>query len=272
MSQAGVVPPFGAGQASSLKTNEDWNNTNQSDHPVTAWVDKHAPVKGQVMQDRAGTVASQFPSVIEQGDPRDRSYALRKQMMGNGDFVPGMGKVMATSSDFEYVRKKADDVTEADFKAWFLAQMDLSTPEKQAYWQSRFGDVFAEKKMLLEKQLDLHKQLAMIRMMGAQSKEDYYLLWAIKRGYINIPKGPIFEPSKLEKTEFHRGLFNIKKLLPMDGFASKSDGVGAGWTGDMFANSKTRLNFKDPLSTDAGADSGNGTSYSWGSGVGNVTF
>lgn len=267
------IPGPGNPQAGSLANNSDWNNTNQSDHPVTAWVDKHAPIKGQVMEDRQGTVASKFPSVIEQGDPRDRAYALRKQMMGNGDFVPGMGKVMAGPADFEYVRKKADDVTEADFKAWFLSQMDLSTPEKQAYWQSRFGDVFAEKKMLLEKQLDLHKQLAMIRMMGAQSKEDYYLLWAIKRGYINIPKGPIFEPGKLESVPFHRGLFNIKKLFPMDGSASAVNDIGGGWSGTINADRTQRLNWRDPLSNKNATDTAPGfEGYSWGAGVSDIKF
>jgi len=265
------VPDFvyaQGGAKDSLKSNDNWNNTNQSDHPVTAFVDKHAPIKGQVMPDRQNTIASQFPSVIEQGDPRDRSYALRATMTGPNGAVPGMGMAQVSQSDFEYVRKKADDVTEADFKAWFLAQMDLSTPEKQAYWQSRFGDVFAEKKMLLEKQLDIHKQLAMIRMMGAQTKEDYMLLWAIKRGYIKIPKGPIFEPSKLESVPFHRGLFNIKKLFPMDGEATGSAGIGAGRTDMRSADSKNRLNFRDPLSSDGTGEAG---PYGWG-GANDIKF
>lgn len=231
-----------------LRDNGNWNNVNQTDHPVTAYIDRHAPMKGQVMEDRQGTVASKFPSLIEKGDPRDRDYALRRELINARGEIPGLGKMMADHSDIEYARKKADDATEADFKAWFLAQMDLSTPEKQAYWQSKFGNVFEEKKKLLMSQLELQKQLAMIRLLGAQTIEDYYLLYCIKRGYIEVPKGPIFEPSSIPQIPFHRGLFNVKKLFPRDGQASAID-FGSGRVGDVSAAENYRLEFKDPLAS-----------------------
>lgn len=200
---------------------ERWNNMNQTDHPVEGYLRRHAPELGQAMPDREGTVASRFPNVIEQGDPRDEKYALRGKLLSNtgaaGPYIPGVGLMMADQSDVEYFHKKALDVQEADFKAWFLAQMDLSTPEKQAYWQSKFPDVFQEKQRLMEKQLDIQLKLAKMRIFGPQNKDDYMLLWGIQRGYIKVPDGPLFEPTKLQQKNFHEGLFNIKKLFPRTG-------------------------------------------------------
>ena len=244
-----------------LKNNDHWNNVNQTDHPATAFVNAHAPMKGQVMEDRSGTVASRFPALIEKGDPRDRDYALRKTVINDRGEIPGLGKMMADHSDVEYLRKKADDANEADFKAWFLAQMDLSSPEKQAYWQSKFGDVFAERKSLLNQQLELQKQLALIRIMGPQTKDDYLLLWSIERGFIEVPKGAIFDPNNVPQIPFHRGLFNVKKLFAQDGSAN-SINFGAGRGTDKTAFSRNRVNFKDPLSS-----RGDGT-YNFGSFLG----
>jgi hypothetical protein len=233
---------------------EKWNNMNQTDHPVEGFLRRNAPQLGQRMPDRGQTAAGQFANVIEKGDPRDERYALRGQLLGpsGNPVLPGVGMAMATDSDFEYFHKKALDAQEADFKAWFLAQMDLSTPEKQAYWQSQFPEVFQEKQRLLESQVDIQLRLAKIRMLGPKNKEDYMLLWAIQRGFIKLPAGPLYDPSKQAVKEFHEGLFNIKKL-----FARSGKGEYGLWDGTKRnggpadATLNANVNFSDPLSNTA---------------------
>jgi len=192
--------------------NEYFNN-NSSGKPraVENFLRSHAPTLGQVMPDQKKTTASMFPSMIEHGDPRDQRYALVREMVDDNGVIPGFGKYQASSADLAYIDDKIKDAQEADFKGWFLSQMDLSTPEKQHYWQQKFPEVFQEKLNLLEKQLDIHYRLAKINLFGHRSMDDYMLQWALQKGYINMPRGPIFQPENLDKTDFHRGLFNVKK-------------------------------------------------------------
>lgn len=198
-----------------IADNKRWNNTAQTDHPVKEFINRYAPQLGQqITNDGAQGVSKRFPNMIEKGDPRDEYYAFKSTVVNeNTGIIPGAGLAIASDADVSYLRKKGDDSVEAAFKAFLLDQMDLSTPEKQDYWQKNFPWVFEEKIKLVEAQLDLQSKLAKLRILGPRSQEDYMLIFAIQHGYIAIPEGPVFNPDKLEKTDFHRGLFNVKKWL-----------------------------------------------------------
>lgn len=223
------------------------NNSAGKGRAVENFLRSHAPTLGQVQPDQQLTTASKFPSMIEHGDPRDQRYALVREMVDDNGVIPGFGKYQASSADLAYIDDKIKDAQEADFKAWFLSQMDLSTPEKQHYWQQKFPEVFQEKLNLLEKQLDIHYRLAKINLFGHRSMDDYMLSWAIQKGYINMPRGPIFEPENLDKTDFHRGLFNVKKWF----------------AGPSVYEGKTIIDWKRPVgtATTASANGGTNTPY-----------
>ncbi len=211
---SGQQVPFATGNTKMIDNNERWNNTAQTDHPVRAFIDRYSPQLGQsIAGDSNKGIARQFPNMIEKGDPRDDYYAFKSGLINDKGIIPGAGLVVAGDADVSYLRKKGDDSVEAAFKAFLLDQMDLSTPEKQDYWQKNFPWVFEEKIKLVEAQLDLQSKLAKLRILGPRSQEDYMLIFAIQHGYIAVPAGPIFDPDKLEKTDFHRGLFNVKKWL-----------------------------------------------------------
>ncbi len=240
--QGGSVLPLGdkAGNISVIdnegarsQKNEYFNNNSAGKgRAVENFLRSHAPTLGQVQPDQHATMASRFPSMIEHGDPRDQRYALVREMVDGNGVIPGFGQYHASSSDLAYIDDKIKDAQEADFKAWFLGQMDLSTPEKQHYWQQKFPEVFQEKLNLLEKQLDIHYRLAKINLFGHRTMDDYMMSWALQKGYINMPRGPIFDPQNLDKTDFHRGLFNVKKWFAGDG----RDGQG-----------RTIIDWKNPL-------------------------
>lgn len=226
------------------------NNSAGKGRAVENFLRSHAPTLGQVQPDNAQggpSKASLFPSMIEHGDPRDQRYALVREMVDTNGVIPGFGKYQATSADLAYIDDKIKDAQEADFKAWFLGQMDLSTPEKQHYWQQKFPEVFQEKLNLLEKQLDIHYRLAKINLFGHRTMDDYMMSWALQKGYINMPRGPIFQPENLDKTDFHRGLFNVKKWFAGDGRDGKGNVV---------------IDWKNPLGTAQAAKSAAYPSFS----------
>ena len=236
------------------------NNSAGKGRAVENFLRSHAPTLGQVQPDKEATTASLFPSMIEHGDPRDQRYGLVREMVDDRGVIKGFGQYHASSADLAYIDDKIKDAQEADFKAWFLGQMDLSTPEKQHYWQQKFPEVFQEKLNLLEKQLDIHYRLAKINLFGHRSMDDYMLQWAIQKGYINIPRGPIFDPKNLDKTDFHRGLFNVKKW-----FAGPSpDGSMINWANPV-TGKRTPQKSEYPSFTGFGDFNNQGAGFLWNS-------
>jgi hypothetical protein len=206
--------PIGTAGSPFASNNERWSNNVQTEHPFNNFVNRYTPRLGQqIATTSAQGVAKQFPNVIERGDSRDDYYNFRASVTDGRGNIPGMGMTVAGDNDIAYLRKKGQDAIEAAFNGYLLDQMVLNTPEAQDYWQKNFPDVFQEKIKLVEDQLDIQAKLAKIRILGPKTREDYMLLFAIQHGYIAVPAGPVFDPNSLEKTDFHRGLFNIKKWL-----------------------------------------------------------
>lgn len=232
----GVANREGANGQKFISNNDRWNNTAQTDHPVRAFIDRYAPKLGQqITTSHDQGVAKAFPNMIEKGDPRDDYYAFKSGLVDpTTGVIPGAGLAIASDADVGYLRKKGDDTIEAAFNAFLLDQMDLRTPESQDYWQKNYPQIFDEKIKLVESQLDLQLKLAKLRILGPRSREDYMLIFAIQHGYIAIPKGPVFDPESLEKTDFHRGLFNVKKwLLTHDSqIVNKTDPLSVGEAGN----------------------------------------
>lgn len=236
------VPNQDGGNAKFISNNDRWNNTAQTDHPVRAFIDRYSPQLGQsITTNNTYGVSRMFPNLIEKGDPRDDYYAFKSGLINANGVIPGAGLAVASDADVGYLRKKGDDTVEAAFKAFLLDQMDLSTPEKQDYWQKNYPQVFDEKIKLVESQLDLQLKLAKLRILGPRSQEDYMLIFAIQHGYIALPKGPVYDPTSLEKTDFHRGLFNVKKwLLTNDSqYVSGEDPLGLNGPGSYPAVKNT---------------------------------
>lgn len=179
---------------------------------INDYIARNAPDLGTVVN--TGTVASQFPSRVGHGHPDDQMYALKSKMLGKGQTLPGVGLAMATNEDFRYFQQKELDAREADFKRFFLSQIDLSSPEKQDYYQRLYPEIFNEREQLAEKQIEHQAHMLKIQLRGPRSMEDWQFLYGIDRGFIQFPKGPIYDPTALLKTSFQGGLFSIRHILP----------------------------------------------------------
>jgi hypothetical protein len=190
------------------------HQTGRSSSSVNDYLSRQAPDLGTVVPDIQGTTASRFPSRVGHGDPRDDTMALKAQMLKDGPVLPGVGMAYATNEDFQYFRDKELAEREADFKRFFLSNIDLSTPEKQDYYQRLYPEIFSERESLAEKQIEHQAHMMKINLRGPRNMEDWMFLYGLDRGFIQVPQGPIWDPENLLKTSFEGGLFSIRKILP----------------------------------------------------------
>jgi hypothetical protein len=159
-----------------------------------------------------------FPARLFTTDSRDHKMALMKANVDDSGVVPNIGLNMVGPDYWDYLEKKSQMMQYADFKNWLLSEViTTSTPEAQAYWRSKFPELFEEKLNILKEQLDRSARLQKIAVLGPSDMEDFVLLYMIKRGQIQLPQGTPwtkdFIPS-IARSDWSRALFNPKRFFP----------------------------------------------------------
>jgi hypothetical protein len=166
--------------------------------------------------DKSQSPASLWPTQLVTPHPEDEIRNIQRTLVGDTGVVPGVGMAIADSDYFKYQKEKADQIELAKFKAFVLERMDLSSPEKVAYYEQHFPEVFEDRRRLLEQQFDIAKKAALISLYGPKNMEDLMFIYLVQTGKIELPTGDIINPRSHPRVAFNRGLFNIKNLYPVD--------------------------------------------------------
>lgn len=193
---------------------------------VNAYLASKAPDLGVRVPDSVGSAPSQFPIKLTHADPRDELMALKSSLLeqnaaqgGQNGVLKGVGLATATDADFQYFRDKELAERQGDFKQFFLEQIKLDDPVYQDYYQRMYPQIFEERESLAEKQIEHQAHLMKINLRGPRNMEDWMFMYGIDRGFIQIPDGPIWDPTKQLATDFQGGLFSIRHILPRDNTA-----------------------------------------------------
>lgn len=188
---------------------------------LAGFVQQNSVEKGTVVEDRSGAVYSQWPVRLVTPDPYDKIASIRQQTITGGAasnaaaIVPGQGVAILDDNYFNWVDRKQDQYQYAKFKSWFLAQIDLSSPEKAAYWKNMAPQIYQERRELFNKQMELTSRVAKINMLGPEDEDDYKLIWMVQNGMITLPDGPAWAPQSMPKEDdFVRGMFSVKRIAP----------------------------------------------------------
>jgi hypothetical protein len=80
------------------------------------------------------------------------------------------------------------------------------------------NDYFEDRLKVIDEYHDLSKKVARMRLLGrhAWTGEDYQVAYAIKSGYLKLPRGSLWDPNAYtvdenEKASLTRGFFNVKR-------------------------------------------------------------
>lgn len=173
--------------------------------------------------DRAGP-ASYWPSRLYSTDPRDAKYQLMRSFINKEGVVPGVGLSHTPDQFWDYAYEKHQQMQLADFRNWLLTTVvDVSGPEKQAYWKSHFPELFNDKLSLARDQLKLAQQMQKIQILGPENIDDYYLIYALSKGLVKVENVAPWDPRFVPKTEdMSRGLFNWKRFFPSSGIQGET--------------------------------------------------
>lgn len=169
-------------------------------------------------------VDEQFPTeALSAADPRDAVQTAKLELAA-AQGTPGVtpfGRLIATDSDFEWLRHKREKEAEANFQQWFASNFDKMSPEQKKLAREIWPEFYQQRLELLEKQINLQRRLARLKVTGVQSKEDLLLQYAAEAGFIdNDPLDHILHPERAadaqDKAErqkrFVRGLFSPRRL------------------------------------------------------------
>lgn len=149
--------------------------------------------------------AEAFPARYLYPDDRDKKYALRRELnVGAGRPDP------ITDDEIDYLLDKTSAYETAEFHKWFqrLYKMDDSNPVMKKWGMELVPELWQMKEQSIEDNARLQTQLAKIKLRGVRSREDLMLMWAISKGAIDVPAGPIYAPQDPVFPVSRRGVFN----------------------------------------------------------------
>jgi len=173
---------------------------------------KTVPGNGQIP-----TANSTFPGDIIRKDPQDEYMTIKKNLVGaappgggeaKAGIIPGIGLAIASDSDIDYLKRKSEAASDAEYNTWIMNQADFSTPEKSMYWDTMFPWINQAKLSVIERNAESQKTMARIQVTGPQSNQDWQFLYALKQGYFSLSNEPIYNPVK-GVTSFKEGLFSL---------------------------------------------------------------
>lgn len=167
--------------------------------------------------DKTSGVNSTYPVRMLGGGPEDVKWAIRKQLVGDNGVVPGVGLAIAGPEYDSYVNNKRIDEQDASFKTWITKNVDLSSPEKQEYFYNMFPWIRDDRLAEVDRQAELQKMMARLNITGPQSIQDWYFMYALQQGYIQVSDKPLQKLNEITSTATYKsGLFSILsgKLFP----------------------------------------------------------
>lgn len=134
---------------------------------------------------------SSFPVRLYQPDPYDTAVEIKKNAP---DQI--FGQKMMTDKDVEYLARKRDQLTAAEFKQFVASMYNRNDPAQQALLHAAYPELIEEQKQIIADRFELKKRLATMALVGhPESKEDFALLFALNSGAITLPVGDEWDPS-----------------------------------------------------------------------------
>jgi hypothetical protein len=209
-----------------------------------------------VFKMQAGTDAgavSKFPAQLGARDPEDAKWQVVRDAAAAGK-IPG--QYVVGDDYFNYVDRKNAMQKFADFRAYILKNVDLTTPEKQQYWYNQFPWIKEMKNEEINRNADLQKRLAKINLLGPQEEEDWFMLYQVQKGNIKVPTKPLHamgeEADGRFAADFNEGFFSIFNwLYPTDSSKQIQYGNPMDMSKDLVNNTPKLTNLNEVLTTQA---------------------
>ena len=137
---------------------------------------------------------SSYPVRLYAPDPYDSAVDLKKAADPNV-----FGQKMMTDRDVEWLARKRDQMTAAEFKQFVASMYNKNDPAQLALLHEVYPQLLEEQKQIVNERFDLIKRLTMMSLTGKpESQQDLELLFALNTGAIQLPKGDMWDPRQAD--------------------------------------------------------------------------
>ena len=157
-----------------------------------------------------------YPVRLYAPDPYDSTLEIKKAA---DERV--FGQKMMTDRDVEWMARKRDQMTAAEFKQFVASMYNQNDPAQLALLHEVYPQLLEEQKAIVNERFDLLKRLTMMAITRKpESQEDLQLLFALNTGAIKLPTGNMWDPSswsdgsiaQTKANAMKRGLFSPVRL------------------------------------------------------------
>lgn len=157
-----------------------------------------------------------YPVRLYAPDPYDSTLEIKKAA---DERV--FGQKIMTDRDVEWMARKRDQMTAAEFKQFVASMYNKNDPAQLALLHEVYPQLLEEQKAIVNERFDLIKRLTMMSLTGKpESQEDLQLLFALNSGAISLPTGNMWDPktwkdgsiAKTKANAMQRGLFSPVRL------------------------------------------------------------
>lgn len=180
---------------------------------------KNTPLRSRTATDE------QFPTADLQQTSEEDALMVEKLQLQPEPGISVFGKLIAKDSDFEWLRRKKEQDAEASFQQWFASNFDKMSAEQKKMARELFPDFYSQRLKLVDKNLDVMKRLARLKIEGPKDKNDLILLYAMESGLLDSnAMENLLHPERARQAQdanerrqrYGRGLLNSNRLRAGD--------------------------------------------------------
>jgi len=163
----------------------------------------------------------EFTSTSKKDIEMAEKLELQGAAVGKAPGVTPFGILTASDEDFKWLDRKREKEAEANFQQWFATNFDHMSVEQKKWAREMWPEFYEQRLQLLDKELDLYRDVARIGVTGIQNKRDLMLQYAKESGYIDMERlmslahpqrYAEFQNKQERESRFVRGLWNPKRL------------------------------------------------------------
>lgn len=179
---------------------------------------------------------TEFPQPLFKRDPYSQRVQLKQAAQ---EALPGR-QIAISEEDISYLHRLQQQDERAAFNVFMSNLFDRARPAERAMLLKIFPEYEKIRKEIIRQQADIQIKLAELQITGIQNHEDAMFVWALNRGDIQLPSGPLYDPKTytenngtmyisgpLARKFKARSAIDVKKLNERLGFTNVSAGTTA---------------------------------------------
>lgn len=145
-----------------------------------------------------------FPVQLVPIDDRDEKYAVKTELLSK---IPG-ARVEIDDGDVEYVRDKVRAEQQGQFMHYLLNRYNWNDGHTYDKMAKLFPEIIEAQKSEIDKKAEIQKKLAYIALQNGQpmTKDEFLLMHMLEAGMIEIPKGPLWDPTRDADQSYTAGM------------------------------------------------------------------